>query len=469
MDDLRRRSHWMLRVLEWNDPKARYPNLWQDGMPAEVLVYDTIATRLRIGDLIAIYYPQSARHPKRSERYIGLSRVAALRPSHLESQYWLDLEAAHRFAEPLDLGAAPRRVFLCCNTGWPEQDVAVFHRVFERAVEQGFKPRPEELPSETAAPEAVPVAPAPADKSPTAATVSEQAPPAEAPVAADSKTAPAAAPPPVADTAKPGPLFGGIGLSGDRRDPRDGTWLAMVRLEDNHLRVVRLDPTGRHGLQQCLRNPDRKLMQVEAIGCGFPFGIPVPFAEALFGEKYPEEGWWGLARKFEHLPYPEYLVKLQEFRDSHGDVRRFVDERAGGPSPLQRGEPDLGLMTYHGIRLIAEERSRYAVRPFESAQGHLLLEVDPGALLRATAPDAADGADAGRAALQAVHRADTLPVIVDEPFLARCRASEEALNAVLAARATAVAVQAGETERTADELAPEQSDRVQREGWIYGI
>lgn len=466
MDDLRRRSHWMLRVLEWNDPKARYPNLWQDGMPAKVLVYDTIATRLRIGDLIAIYYPQSARHPKRSERYIGLSRVAALRPSHLESQYWLDLEAAHRFAEPIDLGAAPRRVFLCCNTGWPEQDVAVFHRVFERAVEQGFKPKPEELPSETPVTDAIPangaspepVAPQPEPPEPPAPPAAK-----EAPIVAETEE-----PRPAATSTEPGRLFGGIGLSGDRRDPRDGTWLAIVRQEDNHLRVARLDPTGRHGLQQSLRNPDRELMQVEAIGCGFPFGVPVAFAESLFGEKYPAEGWWGLARKFEHLPYPEYLVKLQEFRDAHGDVRRFVDERTGGPSPLQRGEPDLGLMTYHGIRLIAEERSRYAVRPFESAQGHLLLEVDPAALLRSAAPDAA-GAEAGRAALQAVHRADTLPVIVDEPFLGRCRQNAEALNAVLAARATAVAVQSGETERTPDELAPEQSDRVQREGWIYGV
>ena len=32
-DKARRRSRWMLRALEWNDPRARYPNLWVDGMP----------------------------------------------------------------------------------------------------------------------------------------------------------------------------------------------------------------------------------------------------------------------------------------------------------------------------------------------------------------------------------------------------------------------------------------------------
>ena len=39
---------------------------------------------------------------------------------------WIDLETAHRFDPPLDLGESPRRVFLCCDQGWPDRDVALF-------------------------------------------------------------------------------------------------------------------------------------------------------------------------------------------------------------------------------------------------------------------------------------------------------------------------------------------------------
>ena len=59
-------------------------------------------------------------------------------------------------------------------------------------------------------------------------------------------------------------------------------------------------------------------------------------------------------------------------------TRGWNDEHAKAFSPLHRVNPDLGPMTFHGIRMIAKGRSRHALRPFESAKGRLLFEVYPG-------------------------------------------------------------------------------------------
>ena len=78
-DDLQHRSRFILRAMEWDDPKAKYPNIWVDGMPRMLLAIDRIAGRLRLGDLVATYHPASQRHPQRSDRFVGISRVCALR------------------------------------------------------------------------------------------------------------------------------------------------------------------------------------------------------------------------------------------------------------------------------------------------------------------------------------------------------------------------------------------------------
>jgi hypothetical protein len=43
------------------------------------------------------------------------------------------------------------------------------------------------------------------------------------------------------------------------------------------------------------------------------------------------------------------------------------------------------------------------------------------------------------------------------------------LDAVIAARCAAIAVLTGEVDRSPDELAPGEGNRIRREGWIYGL
>jgi len=448
IEETRRRSRWILRVLEWNDSRARYPNIWHDEMPRHVLARDAVACRLRLGDLIAVYYPANPSRPRRSEKFVGLSRVAGLRRADESGFGWVDLETAHRFEPPLALSKPPRRVFLCCDSGWPEPDVKMFDEVLHAAVAAGF------VPDEVVAVEH---------------ETAEHAAPVEAREAA---------PPPLpklepsrrSDATR---SFAGVDYSGDMRDPREGTWLAIVELHDDALHVARLEATGRHGLEGSLRDPDAKLMRVEAIGLDFPFGLPLDFAEKLMGHPFPSEGWWALAKTLERLSRPDYLVAVQEFRDERGETKRLTDEVAQAFSPLHRVNPDLGPMTYHGIRMIAEDRSRYAVKPFETAIGCYLLEVYPGAfvkrMLADPAADGQDGRDRRRKIFDGLGRLRSLPVRFDERTAASCLARRDALDAVVAARLAAVAVLSGEVERAPEDLAPGQGDRVRREGWIYGL
>ena len=96
-EDLRRHSRWMIRALEWNDSRARYPNLWHEGMPCRILAFESMGSRLRLGDLIAVYHPSSSTYPKRSERFVGISRVIGMQRARVAGSVFVDLETAHRF------------------------------------------------------------------------------------------------------------------------------------------------------------------------------------------------------------------------------------------------------------------------------------------------------------------------------------------------------------------------------------
>jgi hypothetical protein len=125
----------------------------------------------------------------------------------------------------------------------------------------------------------------------------------------------------------------------------------------------------------------------------------------------------------------------------------------------------MGSRCYHGIRMLAEERSRYAIRPFENAQGRLVFEVNPSGSIRKL------GFCGGLAkdVLAGLGGLSYLPLEMGDRFRRQCVERRDALDAVVAARCAAVAVLTGEAELAPDELAPEHGEQVGREGWIYGL
>ena len=130
----------------------------------------------------------------------------------------------------------------------------------------------------------------------------------------------------------------------------------------------------------------------------------------------------------------------------------------------------MGSRCYHGIRMIAEDRSRYAIRPFESAQAQLLFEVYPQAVVRRFGlPEGLEDRARRRGIVESLAGEEHWPIRIEEPFMTACVQSDDALDAVIAARCAAVAVLTKEAEKSPEELAPEQAERVRKEGWIYGL
>jgi len=390
-----------------------------------------------------------------------------LRQAESKGLAWLDLETAFRFRVPLKLSTAPRRVFLCCDPGWPSAEVDLFREVYAAAVDEGWRPREDEsIPDAEASPSLPETVSEPVAKSEPVVeaepAVAEEPAKEEAPSPSDEaqqSASPAAAP---SDDRR---AFAGAHYSGNMRDPRDRTWLALVLTNGERLELARLEPTGRSGLEARLRDPSPTLMQAEAIGLGFPFGFPLDFHEQLTGGGSAADDWWSLVKRVKHLTRPEFLGAAHEFLDAKGEVKRYTDEVAGTDSPLHRDQRDLPPMTYHGIRMIGGDRSRYAVRPFENAQARLLLEVSPDGVLRKLGL-----AGSGRKTiLERFATLEHLPIDISPEFRKSCTDRDGALRAVLAARSAAMAVLSGESEKSPDELAVTEADRIRREGWIYGL
>jgi len=249
-----------MRVMEWDDPKARYPNIWHEGMPSHILALDRMACRLRLGDLVAIYHPASVRHGDRSNRIVGIATVTGLRRADAPDQAWIDLETAHRFDPPFALPMQPPRGLACCDPEWKSPEVELFGLIREAAIAAGWKPPFVAPPVRAAADKPADPEPAEPESMPEPEGTPDN-------VGVDPNTR----------------LFAGSDVCGDMRDPRYGTWLAVVALVEDRLQIVRLEAKGRTGLQGLLRDPDRDLMRAEAIGLGFPFGLPERFARLSGG------------------------------------------------------------------------------------------------------------------------------------------------------------------------------------------
>jgi|GEM_PF-3601608 len=120
--------------------------------------------------------------------------------------------------------------------------------------------------------------------------------------------------------------------------------------------------------------------------------------------------------------------------------------------------------------MLAEERSRYTVRPFESAKGRYLFEVRaPLQEVGLNEETLQDRTGWKREIQERLAGLPKLPIRLSDRLKTQCGASGAALKAALAARQAAAAILSGEVEKTPEELAGDQADRVAREGWVYGV
>jgi hypothetical protein len=261
--------------------------------------------------------------------------------------------------------------------------------------------------------------------------------------------------------------FGGADFSGARDDPRRGTWWALLELRGGVLRLKNVEPSGRAGLRSLLLDEAGPMGDAEAFGIDAPLSLPGAVAALVCGAVRPPS-WAALVDRVASFDLAAFRAALAAARAKAGEARRMTDERCGAFSPLHAVNPDMRPMTFHAIRLAAELRPQWRVRPFDPPGARQLLEVYPGAAMRREIVPRGAGRERLASALRGLERLDRHPVVLGATLRGVCLGSRDAFDAVLAARAAAAAVLDGQASLAAAALAPGEGPRVAREGWIYG-
>lgn len=271
----------------------------------------------------------------------------------------------------------------------------------------------------------------------------------------------------------------GIDFSGAKSDRN--TWVAYGYLKSGGA----LEFEGANVISR--RDVANLLMAVSTpavAAIDFPFGVPQGFSEflSIYGDLNAMPDVW---RIIDDMSLEDFYAARDAF------VRRFGEPKRAGDaahfsesfSPLHKVNPNMLPMTYRGIRLLhrlyGESPDRWAVPPIEAshsqAESVTLLETMPGAFLKSIGaiykgykrPKSTRQRDERRnAILDAIQRNSSIALPNLSELRADCVASDDCLDAVVAAVAAAEWAQnlARFRHPSADELAA-----ARLEGWIYAL
>ena len=266
----------------------------------------------------------------------------------------------------------------------------------------------------------------------------------------------------------------GVDFSGHRDDRN--TWVALGRLDSGGaLLVDSVQPARRADLHDLLTT----IPPPAVVALDFPFGVPAEFAADL-SPTCPPRAMPDLWRTVSAMSAEAFLAARDRFVADNGELKRSGDTRhfPESYSPLHRVNPNMLPMTYEGIRLLhrwrEEDRQRWHVPPLEPptrpADTVTLLELMPGAFLKAVGLPY-KGYKKGRRASELREKitgtlatASGIPLPNLDAVRMGCRASDDFLDAVVAATGAAGWAQGAERFRhpQSDELA-----LARLEGWIY--
>ena len=227
------------------------------------------------------------------------------------------------------------------------------------------------------------------------------------------------------------------------------------------------------------------------IGMDFPFGLPKRFAETEFNFKGTQmhEMW----QVIDALPdLPKYIEEMAPRLKKGGDLRKFNKCLRHGDktqfsgvaySPLNPAGPAMFPMTFYGMKMLhglwTSQSRRFIVPPLpeNGRVGPVLLEIMPGALLRAySLPHERYKSYRGEAQKleRMTNRKKILDGLTNVPVVSKetigdlrskCMDNHDCLDSVIAAVAAAMWV----NHRTCCFCHPTAKDlsAAQQEGWIY--
>ena len=282
----------------------------------------------------------------------------------------------------------------------------------------------------------------------------------------------------------------GVDFSGGAGDAH--TWAAGGLLDTaaQSLTLLSCQPVARNELAARLRALDGAAVAA----LDFPFSVPAAFAEYAFAE-YRGGAMPGLWRAAAGMELAEFAARRDAFVAEYGELLRAGDLYVPGCySCLHRANPNMLPMTLRGMQLLdGLGAAGCRVPPLDgpAAGGAVLLEVMPGAVLRAfRLPH--KGYKGGRNAFQ--HRRKILRELPQVSgvklvnlgdFRDECMFSDDALDAIVAAVAAglwalddgpgrfrhpggrAVAAPGGKRKVSPQIIGLTELEAAKREGWIY--
>ena len=268
----------------------------------------------------------------------------------------------------------------------------------------------------------------------------------------------------------------GVDFSGRQDDLY--TWVAQGRMtRDGALRLNSVQPVRRADVYRLLaatRTP-------AVVAMDFPFGVPADFAGYLSPDGALHDAMPDVWRTVAGMTLADFIAARHEFVAIYGEVKRAGDAAyfSESFSPLHGVIPNMMPMTYYGTRMLHDlHQARPAgwfVPPLEPPDqpAVTLLELMPGAFLNAVGFDrtVSKGYKRGRYALEnrsliirGLPDAAGIKVLNMNRARLGCRASDDCLDAVIAAVGAAMWAQdCSRFHCPSDDELP----AARLEGWIY--
>ena len=170
----------------------------------------------------------------------------------------------------------------------------------------------------------------------------------------------------------------GVDFSGAA--PDNNTWLAQGSLTDQELMLERCRVVRRDELTDILSS----LPGTAVAALDFPFSVPLQFAEYWVPGVQDMTQLWDAAA---NMDLPQFMELRDGFVARHGEPKRIIDlAHTESFSCLHKANPNMVPMTFRGMQMLSRlwpAGCNVPPLPAQDAAGAVLLEVMPGAVLRA--------------------------------------------------------------------------------------
>ena len=231
----------------------------------------------------------------------------------------------------------------------------------------------------------------------------------------------------------------GVDFSGAA--PDNNTWVSIASLDGRNLTLRQCFPVSRDSLARMLES----LPAGSVAALDFPFSVPLQFARHWMPEATSMTQLWNSAAA---MDLAEFIKLRDDFVSQYGEPKRVIDlAHPEAYSCLHKVNPNMVPMTFRGMQMLAglwPAGCDVPPLPSQGAGGAVLLEVMPGAVLKALGlpykgyKNGVRRVQLREAILDQLAQRSPVTVLNLEELREACSSSHDCLDAVVAALAAAL-------------------------------